>query len=62
MGQQLQKLYEFAKTAGGLPVQMRVAMKTGVPSAKAAETPDTPDLIAKAKAVIKEATGQEPNV
>jgi hypothetical protein len=62
MGEKLQKLYDFAKANGGLPVQMRIAMKTGVPSANAASTPDTPELIAKAKEVIKEATGKDPNV
>ena len=59
MGQRLAKLYEYAEKNGGIQVKMRIAMKTGVSSTKAAEIPDTDDLIAKARAVIKESTGKE---
>ncbi len=62
MGAKLVKLYEFAKQNGGLQLTMRIAVKTGVPSKNAAGVPDTPDLIEKAKAVIKDATGQAPPV
>jgi hypothetical protein len=60
MGAQLVKLFEFAKTKGGLQAQMRLAMKTGITSAKAAEVPDSPGDVAKVKAAIKELTGAEP--
>ena len=59
MGQKLVKLYEYAGQHGGLTVQMRLAMKTGVSSQKAATELDSPELIAKFKAVIKEITGKD---
>lgn len=63
MGDKLSKLYEFTKANGGLAAQMRLAMKTGVSSDKAGAAPDSPDVIAKFKAAIKEITGKDaPNV
>jgi len=59
MGQRLVNLYAFAEKNGGLLIKMRIAMRTGVPSSKAAEAPDSEDLIAKAKLAIKEATGKD---
>jgi len=59
MGQGLLKCFQFAEANGGLPVVMRVAMKTGVQSNKAADAPDDPATIAKAKEVIKEAIGKD---
>ena len=59
MGLRLVKLYEFAEKNGGLPLKMRIAMKTGVPSAKAQAAPDSDELINKARAVIKEVTGRD---
>ena len=38
----------------GVTGKTRLAMKTAVPSAKAASVPDDPDMIAKARAVIAE--------
>ena len=58
MGQKLIQFYEFAKKQGGMPLQMRLAMKTGLPSSKAGEAPDSPENIAKFQAAIKEVTGQ----
>jgi hypothetical protein len=63
MGQKLLKLYEFAKTNGGPTAQMRLAMRTLVPFNKAAEVPDSPEIIAKFQAAIREITGKPaPNV
>ena len=63
MGDKLKKLYEFVGANGGMPAQMRLAMKTGLSSDKAASTPDTPDTIAKFQAAIKDITGKDaPNV
>jgi len=59
MGQKLVKYYEFAAKNGGLPVQMRIAMATGVTSANAATVPDTPDVIEKFKNAIKQITGKD---
>ncbi|MGJ5820467.1 hypothetical protein [Paludibaculum fermentans] len=63
MAQKLVKLYEFINEHGGATAKMRVAMKTLVPSAKAEQTPDTPEIIEKFRVAIREVTGQEaPNV
>lgn len=59
MAQKLVKLYDFVQTHGGTPAKMRVAMKTLVPSNKAQETPDSPELIEKFRQVIREVTGLE---
>jgi hypothetical protein len=59
MGQKLLQLYDFVGKQGGLPAQMRVAMKTLLPSNKAAAAADTPEMIAKFRAAIREVTGKE---
>lgn len=59
MAAKLMKFYDLAKEAGGLPVQMRLAMATGVPSTKAGEQPDSPELIAKFKTAFKDITGKD---
>jgi len=59
MGQKLSQLYELIKAHGGLQGQMRLAMKTGMASAKAGTEPDSPQNIAKFKAAFKEITGKD---
>ena len=54
MGQIMVKYYDFARENGGLPVLMKLAMKTTVPSTRAVELPDSPEAIAKIKAALKE--------
>ena len=54
MGQQLVELYRQAEAKAGITGKTRLAMKTAVPSTKAAMVPDDPDMIAKARAVIAE--------
>lgn len=58
MGAKLQKAFAMAKDAGGLPVQMRLAMKSGMSSDKAASLPDSPENIQKMEAAFKEVTGK----
>lgn len=58
MGAKLQKAFEMAKDAGGLPVQMRLAMKAGMSSDKAAGMPDSPENIQKVETAFKEVTGK----
>lgn len=60
MGQRLEKYFDLAMEKGGLPAQMRFAMKFGMASTKAVATPDTPALIEKAKATYGEIMG-DPN-
>ncbi|MBN1942468.1 MAG: hypothetical protein JW849_04150 [Phycisphaerae bacterium] len=59
MGAQLKKCFDFVNAQGGLPMQMRLAMKLGVTSDKAAALPDDPAMVSKAKAVVKEITGKD---
>lgn len=54
MGQQLVELYKQAEAKAGITGKTRVAMKTAVPSANAASAPDSPEVIAKARAVVAE--------
>lgn len=59
MGQKLLQFYELIKVEKGIEGQMRLAMKTGCPSPKAAAMPDSPEIIAKFKAAFKEITGKD---
>ncbi len=54
MGAALVKFFEDAKAAGGLKAQMRLAMKTGMPSTKAGAEPDAPDTVKKFEAAWAE--------
>lgn len=62
MGQKLLQYYEFVKKEAGFDGQMRLAMRTLIPSTKAAAEPDSPENIAKFRAAVKEVTGKEPPV
>lgn len=59
MGQKLLKFYELVTAEGGMPLKMRLAMKTGIASNVADKAPDSPENIAKFKAVFKEITGKD---
>lgn len=59
MGAKLKQLYDFAQQAGGIEAKMRLAVMTGISSAKAEAEPDTPDNIAKFKKAIKDITGKD---
>jgi hypothetical protein len=59
MGQKLVKIYDLMKAEQGLQGQMRLAMKTGVSGPKAGTEPDSPENLAKFKAVFKEITGKD---
>lgn len=59
MAARLLQFYDLAKETGGLTIQMRLAMTTGIPSTKAGGEPDSPENIAKFKAAFKEITGKD---
>jgi hypothetical protein len=59
MGAKLAKALEMAKAAGGLQAQMRLAMKSGMSSDKAAALPDSPENIQKMEAAYKEVVGKD---
>ena len=46
--------YKQAKKLGGLKAQMRMAILTMMPSAKAADAPDSPDNVAKFERAMAE--------
>jgi hypothetical protein len=48
----------IAKEAGGMKATMRLAMKGGMSSDKAAAAPDSPENIQKMEAALKEVTGK----
>ena len=59
MGAKLTQYYDLVAAKGGLQAKMRLAMKTGISSTKAAEVPDTPDNLAKFYEVSKEILGAD---
>ncbi|MCL1851434.1 MAG: hypothetical protein FWF88_00160 [Peptococcaceae bacterium] len=59
MGQKMLAIYEEIKKTEGLRGQMRLAMLTSIPSAKANEIPDSADVIAKFASAFKEITQKE---
>jgi len=58
MGNRLVKAFNIAKEAGGMKATMRLAMKGGMSSDKAAAAPDSPENIQKFEAALKEITGK----
>lgn len=62
MGEKLAKAFVLAKKEGGLPMQMRLAMKSGMSSAKAGSEPDNPDNIRTMKEALKQVTGKDFNL
>jgi hypothetical protein len=54
------KIYDFVGREGGTVLRMRLAMKTGLSSEKAAGAPDTPELVEKCRQAAREITGKEP--
>jgi hypothetical protein len=58
MGAQLLKAFDLAKEAGGVKLQMRLAMKSGMSSDKAADVPDSPASVQKMEMILKDLTGK----
>jgi hypothetical protein len=54
MGERLVKAYEGAKLKGGIPAQMRLAIKTLIPLDKAKSMPDSDENIKKFTDALKE--------
>jgi hypothetical protein len=61
MGDKITKYYEYAAQKGGITLQMRLAMKTGVTSVAAKTVQDTPDQVMKFQSVLKELLN-DPNI
>ena len=63
MGQKLLRYYEIVgKEGGGLPAQMRLAMKTCVSQEKAASEPDSTELLGRFQSAVKDILGKEVSV
>ena len=58
MGAKLLKAFDLAKEAGGLKLQMRLAMKSGMSSDKAVGAPDSPANMQKMEAILQDLTGK----
>jgi len=54
MAGQLEDFYKKAEELGKLKAKMRLAVLTGTPSSKAGSVPDTPEMIKKFQAALKE--------
>jgi len=52
MGKKLVEMYEEAKKIGGFSAQMRMAILTMIPSAKAMDAMDSPENVSKFQAAI----------
>ena len=59
MAAKLMQYYDLANQRGGLPIKMRLAMRTGIPSEKAATAPDSPANLTKFYEAAKEVIGAD---
>ncbi len=59
MAEQLLRLFQLCERSGGLPAKMRLAMRTGITQATAAVSPDSPEVVARVAAAVREITGQD---
>ena len=59
MAAKLMQYYQYVSEQVGILGRTQLAMKTKIPSTKAAMEPDTPETIQLFKAAIKEITGKE---
>jgi hypothetical protein len=57
MGDKLLQYYKIVDERVGMAARARLAMKTSVPSAKAGEAPDSPELLAKFHAAVEDIVG-----
>lgn len=54
MGKRIAKYYDFVKEKGGLPLQMKLALKTGILNINAESSPDDPVVLDRIHQVIKD--------
>jgi hypothetical protein len=57
MAEKLVKYFELVNTVGGVRAKMRLAMKTGITSTRAADEPDTAEILEKFYNAAKEFLG-----
>jgi hypothetical protein len=57
MAEKLVKYFELANQHGGLPIKMRLAMKTAVSAQQAVQLPDSPELLERFYQAAREILG-----
>jgi hypothetical protein len=62
MGAKILGYFQYAAKKGGLSLQVKLAMKTGISQPQAAEKPDSPENLNKLYTVLRELTGNDPGV
>lgn len=62
MGKVLMNYYAYAMQKGGLPLQVKLAMKTFLSQGKAKEAPDTPESVQLFYKSLKELLGDDPTI
>jgi hypothetical protein len=58
MATKLMQYYQYISDQAGAMGRTQLAMKTKVPSTKAAMEPDTPEMIKRFKVAVEEITGK----
>ncbi|MCU0241445.1 MAG: hypothetical protein MUF51_03365 [Vicinamibacteria bacterium] len=62
MGDKLVQYYEYAKTKGGIMLQIKLAMKTCMAQPEAAKVQDTPEWIARFYNALTDLLGKDPSI
>ncbi len=62
MGVLLARYFAVAKQKGGLPLQLKLAMRTCIPERRALEIPDSPENIKLFEDAMKELLGPLPGL
>jgi hypothetical protein len=62
MGQKLSSYYDYALQKGGLPLQVKLAMKTVLSQAKAKEVPDSPENVQLFYKTLQDLLGNDPSI
>ena len=62
MGQKLSSYYDYALQKGGLPFQVKLAMKTVLSQAKAKEVPDSPENVQLFYKTLQDLLGNDPSI
>lgn len=59
MAAKLMQYYQYVSDQAGAMGRTQLAMKTKIPSTKAAMEPDTPEMTQRFKAAVEEITGRQ---
>lgn len=59
MGQKLIHYYDYVGKLGGFPMQMKLAISTGLTTAKAYSVPDSIENLEKCRKAVRKITGKD---